>query len=97
LGERALLPIDVRPPPHYLAEHIPGAINVPFLGANLEKAALTGVDRDRPVLVYCDGGYRSRRALPSLREAGFTSIYHLHRGLISWKLAKAPTESGLAT
>ena len=94
--EHGLLPIDVRPAPDYLAGHLPGAVNAPFVGTALETAALAGIARDRPVLVYCDGGYRSRRSLPSLRAAGFTSVYHLHRGLISWKIAKEPTESGPA-
>ncbi len=89
--------IDVRPGPSYTAEHLPGAINAPFLGTSLDTTSLTGVPRDQPILVYCDGGYRSRRSLPALREAGFTSIYHLHRGLMSWKIANEPTESGSAT
>lgn len=94
LREQRLLPIDVRPSRDYLAGHLPGAINVSFTGATPDTDALATIDRNHPVLVYCDGGYRSRRSLSSLRAAGFTSIYHLHRGLISWKLANEPTESG---
>ncbi len=93
LQEGNLLPVDVRPPPRYLAEHLPGAVNAPFRGGAFDASALDGMGRDQPILVYCDGGYRSRLSLSALRRAGFTSIYHLHRGLISWKLAKEPTES----
>lgn len=93
LYREGVIPIDVRPAPSYRAGHLPKAINAPFEGT-LDSGALDGLDRARPVLVYCDGGYRSRRSLPALRTAGFTSIYHLHRGLMSWKLAKEPTESG---
>lgn len=92
-----VLPIDVRPAASYTADHLPGALNAPFVGTSLDATSLAGIPRDRPILVYCDGGYRSRRALPSLREAGFGSIYHLHRGLMSWKMAKQATESGPAT
>ena len=92
LRESDLLPVDVRPVPDYLAAHLPGAINAPFVGSRLDVSPLDGLDRGRHILVYCDGGYRSRRSLPSLRAAGFTSIYHLHRGLMSWKIAKQPTE-----
>lgn len=95
--EQNVLPIDMRPPCDYLVSHIPGALNAPFAGTTLDASALDGVDRYQPILVYCDGGYRSRRSLPSLRAVGFTSIYHLHRGLMSWKIAKEPTESGPAT
>ncbi|NLT69782.1 MAG: rhodanese-like domain-containing protein [Verrucomicrobiaceae bacterium] len=93
LLEGNLLPLDVRPSSRYRAEHLPGAIHAPFSGAAFDAPVLECMDRDQPVLVYCDGGYRSRQSLPALREAGFTSIYHLHRGLMSWKLAKEPTES----
>lgn len=92
--ERELLPLDVRPAADFLAEHLPGAVNAPFSEGEIEEEALKGIARDRPLLVYCDGGYRSRQSIPSLRKAGFTSIYHLHRGILSWKIAKEPTEAG---
>ena len=46
----------------------------------------------RPVLVYCAGGYRSRKAVSILRELGFVSIHNLHRGFHSWRLAGLPVE-----
>lgn len=96
LREGGVLPIDVRPAPSYRAGHLPDAVNASFEGA-LDLDALAGIDRARPILVYCDGGYRSRRSIPFIQAAGFTSIYHLHRGMISWKMAKESIESGDAT
>lgn len=96
LREAGILPIDVRPAPSYRAGHLPDAVNAPFEGV-LDSTALKGIDRSCPVLVYCDGGYRSRRSIPSIQAAGFTSIYHLHRGILSWKMAKEAVESGSAT
>lgn len=93
LRKENVLPIDVRSPSRYRSEHLPAAINAPFSGEAFDAPGLDGMDRDQPVLVYCDGGYRSRQSLSALRRAGFTSIYHLHRGLMSWKRAKEPTES----
>ena len=90
-----LLLIDVRPPASYEAGHLPQAVNAPFLGETLDGAALAGVSRDRPVLIYCDGGFRSRRALAAIRAEGFHSIRHLHRGLMSWKAAGGPVQSGV--
>ena len=92
-----LIVIDVRPFSSFEAGHLPGALNAPFSGESLDSSALAGIPRDRPVLVYCDGGYRSRKALPSVRDSGFHSIYHLHRGLMSWKAAKGLVETGTAT
>ena len=35
----------------YEDEHLPGASNIPL--AQLDEQALTGLQRDRPVIVYC--------------------------------------------
>jgi len=43
------------------------------------------MDRDRPVLVYCAGGYRSRKTVEVLRSLGFRSVHHLHRGMLAWR------------
>jgi rhodanese-related sulfurtransferase len=94
--EQSVLPLDVRPASSYRAGHLPGAVNAPFENS-LDTGALDGIDRTRPVLIYCDGGYRSRRSLPAIRAAGFTTVYHLHRGIMSWKMAKEPVESSPAT
>jgi rhodanese-related sulfurtransferase len=37
------------------------------------------------VLVYCAGGFRSRKAVAKLKELGFKNIQHIHRGYMSWK------------
>jgi rhodanese-related sulfurtransferase len=36
------------------------------------------------VLIYCAGGFRSRKAVVVLKELGFENIQHLHRGYGSW-------------
>lgn len=78
--------VDVRPESSYRSSHLPGARSVRYAGGELETAAAESLDRDRPILVYCDGGFRSRLSLSAFREAGFREIYHLHRGILSWKL-----------
>ena len=47
-------------------------------------------DRNKPVLIYCAGGFRSRRAAGVVRALGFQSIHHLHRGYLSWPMARLP-------
>lgn len=91
-----LIVLDVRPEWGWRVARLPGAVNVPFAmdGEGFEAGSLDGLSRDRPVLVYCDGGFRSRLALPALREAGFRRIHHLHRGILSWKAAGGETRGG---
>ncbi len=88
--------LDVRPAASWRAGRLPGAVNAPFAmdGGGFGMDSLEGIPREVPLLVYCDGGFRSRLALPALREAGFRRIHHLHRGLMSWQIAALPVESG---
>jgi rhodanese-related sulfurtransferase len=81
--------LDVRSRKEFVAGALPGATNVPFAdGAFRQQAG--EMDRTRPVLVYCAGGLRSRKAVKVLRALGFPAIYHLHRGYYSWQLARLP-------
>lgn len=43
--------VDVLPTDEYAAEHIAGAINIPL--KMLDANTTAGLDRDRPVIVYC--------------------------------------------
>ncbi|MEX2578692.1 MAG: rhodanese-like domain-containing protein [Verrucomicrobiales bacterium] len=85
--------VDVRPGAGYRSGHLPGAVNVPYEGGTLDVAASRRLDPGKPVLIYCDGGYRSRLALPAFEKAGFPEIFHLHRGYLSWRLGGGEIES----
>jgi len=43
--------IDVLPAAEYRAEHLPHAVSVPL--KTLDAATTAGLDRNRPVIVYC--------------------------------------------
>jgi rhodanese-related sulfurtransferase len=44
--------VEVLPRAEYEEEHLPGAINIPLKELNRETAAQ--LDRNRPVVVYCN-------------------------------------------
>jgi rhodanese-related sulfurtransferase len=46
---------------------------------------VASLDKKKPVLVYCAGGFRSRKAVVKLKELGFENIQHIHRGYMSWR------------
>lgn len=75
--------LDVRSAREFAGGALPGARNVPSGDPAFDQLA-AGLDRQKPVLVYCAGGYRSRKAVARLKELGFTNIQHLHRGYLSW-------------
>ena len=50
LGQRAQL-VEVLPAGEYAEMHLPGAVNIPL--KTLDGATTAGLDRARPVVVYC--------------------------------------------
>ncbi len=87
--------LDVRSDAEFSGGALPGAIHISIGDQRfLQKAGQ--LDKQRPVLVYCAGGYRSRKAVEVLKTQGFANIQHIHRGFHSWRLAGLPVEQGKA-
>ena len=78
--------LDVRQPWEYEEEHLPGARLVP-LPQLLE--GLSGLDPEKPTLVYCAVGGRSRVAAQLLSGKGFKEVYNLSGGIKAFKGRKA--------
>ena len=76
--------LDVRSKSEHEGGALPGAVNI-SLGEACFDARVGALDREKPVLVYCAGGFRSRKAVARLKELGFKNIQHIHRGYMSWK------------
>lgn len=81
--------LDVRSDGEFAGGALPGAVNVSLGDAAFDEKA-GALDRSRPVLVYCAGGFRSRKAVERLKAMGFENIQHIHRGYLSWKPGKSP-------
>jgi rhodanese-related sulfurtransferase len=83
------LVLDVRDPGEYGAGHILGAKNVPL--SRLGDASVAK-RKDRPVIVYCEGGERSSKAVAALKRQGFARVVNLTGGLRAWQQAGLPVE-----
>ncbi len=84
------LVVDVREPGEYGAGHILGAKNVP-----LERMDTPGElikRKDKPLILYCDGGDRTTKAAASLKKQGFSRVVNLSGGLGAWQQAGLPVE-----
>jgi rhodanese-related sulfurtransferase len=73
--------LDVRAPGEHAGGALPGAIN---LNVTSLRAKLDQLDRSRPVLVHCAGGYRSIAASSLLEANGFTDVSDLLGGWAAW-------------
>ena len=73
---------DVRTPAEYRVSHLPGAQFVDF--DSLQTQQFAGLDRARPVVVYCSVGYRSERLGERLQQLGFQRVRNLYGGLFEW-------------
>ena len=73
-GEQII--IDVRTSEEYSTGHLPGARNLDLNSGDF-AAALAGLDKDAPYLLYCRSGNRSGMALEMMQQAGFTNVKNL--------------------
>ena len=79
------LAIDVRGPRERAQKHIEHSVGMPL---NHLVENLKTLPNDRPLLVYCAGGYRSSIAASLLKRGGFTSVGEIAGGIAAWEAAK---------
>lgn len=80
--------VDVRNPSEILdSDAVPGARHLP-LPQLLDH--LDELDRTKPTIVYCAGGYRSSVAASTLRAHGFTTVADLIGGYGAWQASGLP-------
>jgi sulfur-carrier protein adenylyltransferase/sulfurtransferase len=86
--------LDVRQPGEYDKAHIAGStlIPLPELADSVDK-----LDVNKPTLVYCAIGGRSRVAAQMLSGYGFEKVYNLAGGIRAWngEVAEGPVELNL--
>jgi len=86
LSEGALA-VDVRTPGERAQKSVPGSVGIP-LSQLVERAR--ELPTDRPLIVYCAGGYRSSIAASLLQRQGFTRVSEIAGGIAAWETAKLP-------
>jgi glyoxylase-like metal-dependent hydrolase (beta-lactamase superfamily II)/rhodanese-related sulfurtransferase len=89
-GEGAPIILDVRAPGERQQKRIGGSVGIPltqFADRLPELAA------DRPLLVYCAGGYRSSIAASLLQRHGFTRVSEIAGGIAAWEAGNLPLEA----
>ncbi len=82
--------IDVRTQREREQKHIEGSVSLP-LNRLCENAH--SLPKDRPLLMYCAGGYRSSIAASLLESCGFGPVSEIAGGFAAWEAAKLPVRS----
>jgi rhodanese-related sulfurtransferase len=85
------LVVDVREANEFASGHVLGAKNLPL--ARLQASATElPKKKERPIIVYCDGGERAAKAASALKKQGFTRVTNLSGGIGAWQQAGLPVE-----
>jgi len=83
-GETSPQLIDVRTPQEFSQGAIEGAINYDYYNDDF-TGQMAGLDKSRPVYIYCQSGGRSGKACKMLKKMGVEKIYDLEGGYKVWK------------
>jgi rhodanese-related sulfurtransferase len=86
--EKAVV-IDVCEPGEFAAGHIAGARNVPLAQLQAQLPAVVK-NKSTPVILVCQAGVRSGRALALARKMGYEQAQSLAGGLKAWQAASMP-------
>ena len=78
--------IDVRTPEEFAAGYIARATLIDISSPGFVDA-ISALDRLATYFVYCRSGNRSATATSQMIDLGFTSLYELDGGIVSWAAA----------
>ena len=83
LSQQELEVIDVRKPSEFAAEHVEGSKN---LALDFINDHMDDFDKEKPLYLYCAGGYRSMIASSILKARGWDNVINIEGG---WKAIEA--------
>ena len=87
LMEKNYTLVDVRTPEEFEQGALPNAVNISVTALDF-PFEINQLDKDEPILIYCKSGGRSARAAIAMKTLGFSKIYELDGGYLSWEAAK---------
>lgn len=80
-GRKNVYLLDVRTPQERSQGFIPGSVLIPI---NEVERRLHEIPKNRPVIVYCAVGSRSRQVAQALAGAGYGEVYNMRDGIMGW-------------
>jgi rhodanese-related sulfurtransferase len=89
INQGKTLIVDVREPAQYAAGHLRDARNIPLKELPNRMGELEKF-KSRPVIVVCQSGAASAKAVAQLRKAGFAEAVSLNGGIAAWQTQGLP-------
>lgn len=89
LADEQPVVVDVRTPKEREVGVIHGSLSIPL---SQLRTRLDEIPRNRPVLIYCAGGYRSSIAASLLQASHFRQVAELAGGVAAWEQGGHPLE-----
>jgi glyoxylase-like metal-dependent hydrolase (beta-lactamase superfamily II)/rhodanese-related sulfurtransferase len=81
--------LDVRKHGEWNVSHLKDA---QFLPLSEFPDNLAALDKDKPYIVHCGGGYRSMTAISIMKDKGFTNLLNVYGGFSAMQSAGLPVE-----
>ncbi len=96
INRRNAVVIDLRPATEFAAGHLPSArqIEVAEIGAKIAQVAK---NKSTPVLLVCQNGQQSQKAVREVEAAGYAEVHVLEGGVSAWQQAGMPVVKQGAT
>ena len=88
--------VDLRSSDAHARGHIVSARSIPSDELDAKLSTLNQY-KSKPVIAVCESGVSSTRAVNTLRQQGFESVYGLKGGMAAWTQAGLPVVSGKKT
>lgn len=88
INQKQAVLVDVRPAEAYQAGHIAQARSLPL--ADIEQKAAS-LPKNKPLVIVCDTGRDSGKAVAKLKAQGHTDVHVLDGGQQAWIKAGLPT------
>lgn len=79
-NDKTCVLIDVRSPQEYKEGHLEQSINIPLYDI---KGQINNVvtNKETPIILYCQSGNRSKKAVEILKKEGYQNLYNISGGL----------------
>ena len=86
---RNIFILDVRSPQERSQGYIPGSQLIPI---DTIQRRLAEIPKNRPIVVYCAVGSRSRAAAQGLSRLGYPEVYNMRDGIMGWYRSGYPIQ-----